>query len=115
MIDTTLVVFRLRDRRTVYGPHPKPFSLRLLELAEQLQPKLTDHEYKQLCDLTTRARGRAARATGERALTLGRGSLPAGPLIGGNRGCPDQTHAWPQPRPVDACRRTGIDAGYFGT
>ena len=52
MIDTTLVVFRLRDRRApVYGPHPKPFSLRLLELAEQLQPKLTDHEYKQLCDL----------------------------------------------------------------
>ena len=63
----------------------------------------------------TRARCRAARATGERALTPGRGSLPAGPLIGGNRGCPDQPHARPQPRPVDACRRTGVDAGYFST
>ena len=52
MIDTTLVVFRLRGHRApVYGPQPKPFSLRLLELAEQLQPKLTDQEYKQLCDL----------------------------------------------------------------
>ena len=52
-LSSTLVVFRLRERpaRVQYGPHPKPFSLRLLELAEQLQPKLTDHEYKQLCDL----------------------------------------------------------------
>ena len=50
-LSSTLVVFRLRERRVHYGPHPKPFSLRLLELAEQLQPKLTEWEYKQLCDL----------------------------------------------------------------
>ena len=50
MID--IVVFRLRDRRTpTYGPQPKPFSMRLLELAEQIQSKITDQEYKQLCDL----------------------------------------------------------------
>ena len=48
MIESTLVIFRLGGRRQVYGPPNKPFSLRLLELAEQLQPKLTDHEYKQL-------------------------------------------------------------------
>ena len=52
MLDTTLIIFRIRDRCLIpYGPHPKPFSRRLLDLAEQLQPKLTDHEYKQLCDL----------------------------------------------------------------
>ena len=42
----------MRERRVVqYGPHPKPFSLRLLELADELQPKLSEWEYKQLCDL----------------------------------------------------------------
>ena len=30
---------------------PKPFSLRLMELADELQPKLSEWEYKQLCDM----------------------------------------------------------------
>ena len=50
-LSSTLVVFRLRERRVHYGPPPKPFSLRLLELADELQPKLSEWEYKQLCDL----------------------------------------------------------------
>ena len=50
-LSSTLVVFRLRERRVHYGPDPKPFSLRLLELADELQPKLSEWEYKQLCDL----------------------------------------------------------------
>ena len=35
----------------VYGPENKAFSRRLLELADHLQDKLSEWEYKQLCDL----------------------------------------------------------------
>jgi hypothetical protein len=42
--------FQRRPDR-VYGPEPKPYSLRLMELADDLQDKLTEWDYKQLADL----------------------------------------------------------------
>ena len=52
-MDTRVVFLRFRERKppVTFGPEPKPFSLRLQELADELQPKVTEWEYKQLCDL----------------------------------------------------------------
>ena len=53
-MDTRVVFLRFRERKppVQFGPEPKPFSLRLQELlADELQPKVTEWEYKQLCDL----------------------------------------------------------------
>ena len=35
----------------VQGPKQKPLCWRLLELAEELQERITEAEYKKLCDL----------------------------------------------------------------
>ena len=40
-----------REEKPVFGPQLLPFSYRLLQLADELQDKLTEWEYKQLCDL----------------------------------------------------------------
>ena len=107
-----------RSAACVYDNRTNVQSAKGEELAAQVRSWVGVRRAWALAAGRAGRRGRVAalRApAGERALTLGRDSLPAGPLIGGNRGCPDQTHAWPQPRPVDACRRTGVDAGYFST
>ena len=48
-----MILVWLNSRRPApkMGPHPKPLSLRLMELADELQPKLSEWEYKQLADL----------------------------------------------------------------
>ena len=48
-----LFIFHIHEPapEKVYGPTPKPFSIKLMELADELQEKLTEWEYKQLADL----------------------------------------------------------------
>ena len=46
-MDTRIVFLRFRERRppVQFGPDPKPFSLRLQELADELQDKLTEWDF----------------------------------------------------------------------